>query len=132
MKTIDTKQLVAAVRKVAAEKPDYHYRQENAFCTYFKRAGDEQFVPSCLVGHGLAAVGVTPDELIKDDSFVVSGANTVSVEGLASDPDSGLKFTDVGTAMSWLMKAQGVQDDDGTWGEAVRAADEEFPLKDGE
>lgn len=106
------KKIIAEVRKVAAEKPDFEYR---GVCRYVVDAQ-----PGCLVGHALWNLGLI------DEDFERHPANDEDVDYVAEylaykrnvcdDFDS--------QELDWLSRAQHTQDDKTPWGECVALADE--------
>lgn len=116
MKTIKGADLVATVRKLADEKPDYVYG-DGGTCRYFDPVVGDSYVPGCIVGHALAASGVTYDEL---------GAlhNVESVTDLTSADHPKIKFEDLDAEqLGWLDEVQTKQDEQVPWGRAVAYAD---------
>lgn len=113
---ITTADLVAAVRAAAAESPDRVYGADTdgvaGSCVYFSLDG----CPSCLIGQGLARLGVTLDDV---------GEYNQSTEILTLAEE--LFRSDLMDArnLDWLSMAQQVQDQGETpWGDCVTAADE--------
>lgn len=112
VESVSAEELERAIREVASENPDFVYRKAFVddgppICAYF----DEEGCPSCLVGHGLARLGMGKDD-IKDLNFV-------SVEALFDD---GIIETG-DTPKSWFNNVQEFQDTDTPWGQTVRDAD---------
>lgn len=122
-KTIDTEALIKAVRAVAAEKPDYRYDiDEQGQCTY-QRHGK----PDCIVGQGLARIGVPVSDLAAFDACGDTPRPAASEGILSADIDTiltrayGLSRYD--EDVRWLSLVQQNQDSGQTFGEAVRNAD---------
>jgi hypothetical protein len=113
------KQLAAAVRKAALANPKYVYSiavdgYKNS-CAYFKEDG----TPGCIVGHGLAALGISKD-LVED------GVNTI-------DSDAILKYLGLARGETtydslWLSLVQNNQDSGQPWLKAVEIADINTPM----
>jgi len=119
--SFDPKRLVAEVRALAAEKPDFVYTAI-AFhadrhgggekCSYVH--GDEC---GCIIGHAAVRAGMSLDELReKDDDDEDTSVSVQFAEyGLSAD------------RMGWLSKVQHGQDTKLPWGAAVSKADDEIP-----
>jgi len=105
---IDSRAAVSVLDQVAENKRHYVYLEENEFCRNFDSRTKE---PSCIVGHVLAKLGLTPEQC--GQSTVVSTLSELEAK-------SDTRFTVAAAAA--LAAAQGVQDTGGTWGEAVNAA----------
>ncbi len=108
---IDLNDLVMAVRKAAANNPDFQYDPVtmgvNETCVYFDATTGE---PSCIIGHGLYALGVTKLSPHANESGVTT------LDGL-NRPASKR------TAAQWLKEVQQRQDGGIPWAEAVESAD---------
>lgn len=108
------KRLIASVRKFAAERPDYIYKNaDNNYpwkvgCVYFTKDGN----PSCLIGHALADFGLLNGQ---PDICGTSSINNV-VKQYGWEIDS--------RELEWLVDVQMFQDSLKTWGQAVALADE--------
>lgn len=109
--------LVRETRAAALAKPDYIYDvnvESNTYnCVNFKRDGS----PSCVVGHGLHALGVRADHLknagLGKSSEVMEIVDTLRIE--CTDRD-----------LAWLSAIQSAQDGCRfDWGECVNSADQE-------
>lgn len=100
-------EVVADLRALAAERPDYTYNAyedgDDGSCIYFHHDG----TPSCIVGHVLAKHGVTLED--------VGSANDDVVEKLVT---GGIISGD-SAAMGVLDRAQGAQDSGRRWADAV-------------
>ena len=106
--------LIASVRKFAAERPDYVYRNaddnhpQRSGCVYFTNDGQ----PSCLIGHALADLGLlSAQPELFNGSWI---ANVVKEYGWEIDSRE----------LEWLVDVQNYQDALKTWGRAVALADE--------
>ena len=106
-----TEELMEATRRVMLANPDFVYRRPSIGCAYFVDGE-----PSCAVGHGLVAMGV--------EDFPLR-LNHEGVGALIRDFFGEKIFT---PAAYWLQNAQGNQDHNRSWGDAVAEADwqEEF------
>jgi hypothetical protein len=105
IEAVTVEDLEQAVREIALEDPDYVYDRPYGGCVYFDKDG----CPSCLIGHGLAKLGITPER--------VGGYNNSGVGGLSYEDII------VGEDIKWLMDVQDQQDAGEFWGNAVRFAD---------
>ena len=106
---IKVSDLWAEVKKVAAEQPDYVY--EEKYCQY-QHGGK----PSCIVGHALHRLGVSPETLkVLDEK---NGGGGIPAFGLPNEfPD--LIEMDSEASLFALSEAQEAQDSRLPWGEAV-------------
>lgn len=110
--TVGAEELERAIREVAAESPGYVYKRAFVddgppICAYFDGDG----CPSCLVGQGLARLGVTLGSL--------RGLNAVGVSALFED-----ELIETGAVPErWFTVLQDAQDFGNPWGEAVKMAD---------
>lgn len=102
-------QIIAEVRRLAAEKPDYVYEKPefSAFCLYMH--GDE---PGCIFGHALHNLGW---DVTAHDAGAI---NTVL-------DDNGVLTTT--KQREWMREVQFSQDHGSTWEKAVRSADQVAP-----
>lgn len=117
--------LIAAVRKAAADNPDFIYPLAARYgsdgslvkfgnCMYVKDG-----CPSCIVGKGAW------DLRLIDASFEFSDDNSAAVDVLLSALDL---YDEVdGQELGWLMAVQKKQDNSTPWGEAVAEADGRYP-----
>lgn len=117
--------LVAEVRRLAAERPDFVYEKQatdewwaSGACLYVHQDEHQGLVAGCLIGHALANLGV-PLELLSE--FDRSGDDT-SADALLP------KFGVSGTVTLWAMQAQLEQDEGQPWGRAVELADGQVNL----
>lgn len=118
-------QLIEGIRVVAATEPSYIYHGGAGGCTYrpnrHNRCG-------CLVGEALAEAGVPLEKLIELDNAPFAHLPGTSPVGWG-DPECrrilhGL-VTEAALASNWIIYVQSCQDDEYTWGDAVREADEQ-------
>lgn len=116
--------LVAEVRRLAAERPDFVYEKQttdewaSGVCLYVHQDEQQGLVAGCLIGHALANLGVPLESLREFDR---SGDDT-SADALLP------KFGVSGTVTLWAMHAQLEQDEGQPWGRAVKLADEQVDL----
>lgn len=124
--TFKSSALIEAVRQIAAEQPDFNYkehygtwnpyRHENvAACIYFEDTEDkDDSTAMCLIGRGLEKLGCSAIPFWHDEELnqrpVASLQAFIEFE---SKQDQG-----------WLREAQLQQDCGNSWGEAVQLADE--------
>ncbi|KPC89903.1 hypothetical protein ADL27_38470 [Streptomyces sp. NRRL F-6602] len=112
-------EVMSTLRAVVAERPDYVYARPEAdnraaACLYVHH-DDGTAKPGCLVGTVLHRLGVPLVELEKvEGEGAVSAVSTVATLEWHDAPSSA------------LQAAQEVQDDGGTWAEALAAAEEMF------
>lgn len=110
-------QIIAEVRKIAAEQPDHVYDREN--CWYLDPINNE---PACIMGKALANLGLLPPWAGEDHaSFEGKGIDKV-LDILGIDADLSEKL--------WLVNVQQAQDGRTgeiqarkSWGESVQYAD---------
>ena len=105
--------IIAEVRKVAAEHPDYIYQKidgvSHGSCLYIYNNK-----PSCIIGHALWNVGLI-DANWKGDTRAISDIRSIiGCEGWPLDSSE----------INWLAAVQHSQDRGTTWSGSVRAADE--------
>lgn len=105
--------LVAAVREVAAEKPDHVYQTPaNGTCAYVL---DGQ--PSCIVGQAAWRLGLIDGSFEKHIEENTAGVTTfLRYLGAAMDEDNEYE-------REFLDAVQEKQDQEVAWGEAVELAD---------
>lgn len=101
-------QIIAEVRRLAAERPDYVYEKPpgSTFCLYRHEDGS----PGCIFGQALDNLGVGLDE------------HTYGTIGIVLF-DLGVAKTD--QQANWMTSVQHYQDNGRPWAEAVAKADEE-------
>lgn len=103
------KQIIQAVRDVAAAKPEYVYK---GLCFYVLDG-----CPACLIGQALWNLGLI-SAAIEYRSGNRGGVEEMFEDlGIAVDPDE----------QTWLELAQDAQDSEKPWGESVRRADDYDP-----
>ena len=114
---ITPEQIIAEVRKVAAERPDHVYRnpewpesQTRGFCKYM-HDGE----PGCIMGTAFYHLGVTLPEG-GDVGNVLMGYFPSIYDQLSEEQES------------WLRSVQRNQDQGSSWADAVIKADEDDPL----
>lgn len=119
MTTISIPELVAAVRAVAADHPDFVYDADNSVCTY---APSEDNPLGCIIGAAARSIGQSLDDAHEESlHFLFHKKGRRGVEGLT--------FTDRDDlAERWLTKVQALQDGGSLWGDAVACADETVPI----
>ena len=117
----DPKRLVAEVRALAAEKPDFVYTAIDFHsdadgggekCSYVH--GNDG---GCIVGQGALRAGMDLDELSEKDND-------------GEDTSVSSQFMDYGLstdALGWLSAVQYYQDTGSPWGAAVAHADDRIP-----
>ncbi|ORL77804.1 hypothetical protein A5N75_08210 [Prescottella equi] len=110
---VDERALVAAVRELAAEKPDFVYEAPGrGECKYVHRTPEGHLVGGCIVGQAALKVGMPIEVLAElDDS---------------EEPQVEFSFRqfELGAlALRWLHQVQFKQDLGERWGSAVLAAD---------
>src|SRR6478736_10091693 len=115
---MNTKQLIEAVRKVAAENPGRKFSEDYG-CKYFEDYYDENedcfrptSKPCCIVGHGFASLGFTSDIFMTENTtrvgvLIADLSNRGEIEGYRQDDTH------------WLADVQRCQDKGLTWAEAV-------------
>jgi hypothetical protein len=113
-------QLIAIVRRKAAESPGFVYQREApddegyrpglSICKYVHSDGG----PGCLIGQALFDAGLI------DVDFNKSERNSSTICNLAEYYQWDIDPTEIG----WLREVQRNQDRDTYWGDAVAAADD--------
>lgn len=121
-----TSDLVAEVRRLAAEDPDHVYRppvhdvgEENptwADCSYV--TGEDG--KGCLIGQALSNLGVPFEELVKFEGYNV--VMTLGLMGLVDEDHVSDRAAHTDEEC-FLMRVQYEQDDSRPWGEAVESAE---------
>jgi len=113
MSKFTVQQLMEATRAAALERPDHIANPGGQnVCVYFNPSDG---TPDCVVGHGLARLGVTLEDVANVNSYKVNSYKVIEV----------LERLGVGGATGWLQEVQTQQDAGRSWGEAVRIADGE-------
>ena len=97
------KDLIDKVREVAAREPERTYSR-TVHPAYF-----DSGYPACLIGHGLADLGVTVDD-VGDQFNTCRIGQLLDHLDIASGPDESI----------WLMFAQEVNDEGYPWGDALK------------
>ncbi|AGY47121.1 hypothetical protein CN1A_12 [Clavibacter phage CN1A] len=117
MKNINLNNVIELL-EAAVDKKGREYVDPDALshtrCSYAKDGA-----PSCIVGHVLVDLGVPVEELTD------SGLGEVSELFNDNDPyyvEIVSRVTATGPALEVLSKAQAVQDQQGTWGDALDSA----------
>ena len=100
--------IIAEVRRVAAERPDYVYPSQYG-CSYLNDCGG----PSCLVGHALWNRNLIRDGWEGDSWGDSSIHNVIIQEGWQ------LEIGEI----DWLSRVQDAQDSGYSWGHAIARAD---------
>ncbi|MEU4709472.1 hypothetical protein AB0G00_23845 [Nocardia salmonicida] len=131
--SITDQTFVAAVRKRAAEAPDFVYPQplvwssheqdyvESDDCLYVEPDPEtNELRGSCLLGCGLVDVGVDPVELVFDNEATGFATALRRLRLNLSPP-----------VVDWADAVQAAQDMGCTWREAITNADLDFPLPKG-
>jgi hypothetical protein len=120
IKDIPMTDLVAEIRRIAAESPNYVYQQVQrdgrSACEYVEYAGD-QLIGSCIVGRALVNLGVDPASLTFSNDF------TPTAWGLLRDAG----HNSLAGEIDWIQSVQAGQDQGWAWGEAVQHADVRHP-----
>lgn len=121
-----TKDLVAEVRRLAAERPDYVYRDTHSECFYVEHcendvtggdfwADPEELFGSCIVGQACLNLGV--DKLAfkyhNNQPFSYFWHKLFEENSIIDNKD-----------IVWLQKVQFRQDNKDSWGVAVKNADD--------
>lgn len=116
------KELVAEVRRLAAEQPDFIYgNQEGAEeneCSYFGCAVGDSNGQACIVGQAMTNLGVDMERL---EDLEKSG---ISAGIIAALEDGLVPIKHTGEDAQWLANVQYYQDNGRPWGEAVALASE--------
>lgn len=127
---IDLDALVQAVRDIARERPDFVYGSMYAACSYQIKG-----CPACIIGQALARIGVDVNVLmyldtggdLEDTKFTSPWSGDTTVRSLAGAGSILLDY-DPDIRIKWLNSVQEDQDNDSSWGDAVRRADIRYPL----
>lgn len=102
--------IIAEVRRLVAEKPEYVYQQPFGMCVYVSGG-----CGSCLIGQALFNLGLIDASL---ERTIHNGATAFGlIEHLGLDIEN--------TELVWLRNVQFAQDSHAPWGEAVNHADDE-------
>lgn len=124
--TFKSSAVIAEVRKIAAEQPDFNYSEfygksnsftgeKTATCVYFDDdCLAEDSTGKCIVGKALENLGV--DSAIFTNDFNLNNSIVSVLDGIIEFESENDRY--------WLREVQLKQDDGSTWGDAVEAADE--------
>jgi len=122
MKTeVTALELETEIRAIVQENPDTVYNTPvidnagNKACVYFDAEGN----PSCLIGHGLAKLGITLEDMSDSENFM-------AIAELLNDWNS-----TPASETCWLRNVQAYQDCGETWDGAVKKADKRMAESDG-
>lgn len=120
---IDPVKLVADVRQLAAEQPDFVYSGPTPGTCFYFNAPDE---PGCIIGHALAKQGMTWDDMSDDNE----SDNHTDWATLASNVQRTARAEPIPLHDGWhsedmhfLNLVQQHQDQQNPWAEAIRYAD---------
>jgi hypothetical protein len=115
---VTPEELETQVRAAAANAPDFVYDAspgagKDASCAYFNKDG----TPSCLIGQGFSALGLTAEDFSEDSyNFMAVSDFLHAWQGTPTD------------ACEWLSDVQARQDRGDSWNNAVNYADEQRKL----
>lgn len=116
--SINTKDLIAEVRKVAEAQPDYVYYVNNSDteligCSYLADAlGNPEGQP-CLIGQALRNLEVHVPRK-HENTEIDTLLNDCEIDVVVSDPED----------VVWLYQVQNQQDSGHSWGQSVRYANQ--------
>jgi hypothetical protein len=115
---ISEAQLIGAIRRVAAENPEYVYEGDR--CTYRPNKDNDC---GCLIGEALTRLGVQDGVLASIDKMPVGVATTLWG---AEEVQTALRpyLTPEALNSLWVYHVQRWQDGGSTWGEAIVLADQ--------
>lgn len=122
---VTAEQVIAEVRRLAAEQPDFVYgAQEGAGgnCSYFGCAIGDTSGQACIVGQALAGLNVDMSGLLETEKTAAG----VTAGGALRRRMVDVAYTE--SEASWLTEVQYLQDADVPWGEAVAKADQSVKL----
>jgi hypothetical protein len=145
---ITVEDIIAKVREIANENPDYTYvhpeelDKDSGFtpggmdCAYVHLSYDDSYEGGCIFGRALIDLGMPADEL--HDVYESKG-----IEGVLEN-EGIVTANEIATSkVLWITEVQTAQDGRSSyhdmyapyqgrraWGEAVRIADEKYPLLD--
>jgi hypothetical protein len=111
MKTITAAQAIKALRKVVKGKENYVYEKVGGTQCLYLQDGK----PSCGVGHVLVKLEVPIDLISKVEN---RNANVIGFHGIPISDDAAFV----------LGRFQNCQDTGGTWGQALRQAEEAYSM----
>lgn len=105
-------ELEATVRRIAAESPDFTYKQEDSedpICLYNPSPRNPQ---GCIIGAALASLGLPVPESMEGEGAYTVLPTMLKVAALPKGQST------------WFDTVQGAQDGGKSWSAAVEAADE--------
>lgn len=113
---INTKDLIAEVRKVAEADPEYVYyhndtTQKQYGCSYNADSFGNRFGQPCLIGQALRNLGIIVEEEYETNTIHQLLSECV-IDVVVLDPKD----------IRWLDLVQVAQDEGSTWGSAVASA----------
>jgi hypothetical protein len=106
------KELIAEVRRIAAERPDTVYRQPSTSCGCFYEKGE------CTDG----SVGCIFGQALNNLGYPVTG--TASIDIIARSRFVGNCLV----ILAWCREVQNVQDGGLSWGDAIISANTKWPI----
>lgn len=112
--------LIAKVRELAEESPDFVYEALRPNLCFYATG---QNCDGCIFGQALLALGVEKD--------VLEGFDQRNLSGQSSGIEPILDLLDIGASerqKEWCTAVQRAQDRGASWSEAVKDADETYPL----
>lgn len=118
--TLTIHNVIGEVRKLAAERPDFNYREQPMEhpetradqCSYVYASVGVTEGEGCIIGQALQRLGVSEETLLENDTVFAS----------AFLLNLGVTETDL-TSYRWIDRVQSLQDTGKTWGEAVSITD---------
>ena len=112
VRVIDRDEAISLLEKQVEKKGAGHKSQ----CIYFDSLGE----PQCIIGHVLDDLGFTKGDLYGCNGTTFYAIVTGDIKMYMDNPfDGRVEFTNM--AAEVLIKAQNVQDEGRTWGEALEA-----------
>jgi hypothetical protein len=122
---LDLNDVITEVRRAADLHPDKVMSQGG--CLYFTGDGE----PSCIIGHAIHALGATLEDVGGSNNSLTCNV----IFGFGDSPESSTFWVPsvrYPPTMNWLYKVQALQDMQFSWAEAVRRADQAYPLTQGD